>query len=76
MKPGQIKALRKQLGLTQSALAEILGVNRMAVTHWETGIRKPSRMAVHFIKHLLEDRKAQERAEDKFTTKKGEGFRS
>jgi DNA-binding transcriptional regulator YiaG len=53
MKPGQIKALRKQLGLTQSALAEILGVNRMAVTHWECGIRKPSRMAVRFMELLL-----------------------
>lgn len=56
MKPEQMQAMRKELGLTQAELASTLGVNRMAVTQWETGIRKPSRMAVSFIRHLIADR--------------------
>lgn len=38
-----IKRLRKGLGLTQTALAELVGVSAAAVTSWETGKTVPSR---------------------------------
>jgi len=49
-----IRNLRKKLRLTQSALAELLGVHRLEVTYWENGRRKPSRMAQNFMRHLEE----------------------
>ncbi|MEV5792686.1 helix-turn-helix transcriptional regulator [Streptomyces sp. NPDC052192] len=39
--PAQRVALRKRAGLTQKELAEILGVDRTAVAHWEAGRRNP-----------------------------------
>ena len=53
MKPRQIVALRKQLGLTQSELARRLGVNRAAVCQWEHGKQRPLPMAVRFMELLL-----------------------
>lgn len=37
----ELRRLREKRGLTQEKLANILGVNRTAVTLWETGINKP-----------------------------------
>jgi transcriptional regulator with XRE-family HTH domain len=34
-------ALRRRAGLTQRELAEILGVDRTAIAHWEAGRRHP-----------------------------------
>ena len=53
MKPKQITALRKKLGLTQSQLARKLGVNRAAVCQWEHGSQNPLPMAVRFMELLL-----------------------
>ncbi|MEH0551242.1 helix-turn-helix transcriptional regulator [Streptomyces sp. B21-101] len=39
--PAQRVALRKRSGLTQKELAEILGVDRTAIAHWEAGRRHP-----------------------------------
>lgn len=36
-----VKAIRKAQGLTQSALAEKIGVTRAAVSFWESGDRLP-----------------------------------
>lgn len=36
-----IKELRKEKGLTQSALAELLGINQTSVCRWESGISLP-----------------------------------
>jgi DNA-binding transcriptional regulator YiaG len=33
--------LREQVGLSQEAVAEALGIGRTAVTRWETGSREP-----------------------------------
>jgi len=54
MKPRQINALRRRLGLTQSELARRLGVNRAAVCQWEHGKQKPLAMAVKFMELLRE----------------------
>lgn len=37
-----IKAARAQAGLTQRALAELVGVDTMAVSRWERGLHRPS----------------------------------
>lgn len=37
-----IKALRATAGLTQQALANLVGVDRVTVARWETGDRIPS----------------------------------
>ena len=54
MKPRQVVALRKTLGLTQAELARKLGVDRAAVNQWEAGTRKPSGIAARFME-LLEE---------------------
>ncbi len=47
----QILVLRTASNLTQSGLAELLGVSRQAVVGWETGSSRPS---PHHLKHLVE----------------------
>ena len=37
-----IKQLRKAMGITQSQLAEKMGVERSAVAKWEAGVANPS----------------------------------
>jgi DNA-binding transcriptional regulator YiaG len=38
VKPEELRRIRAQLGLTQARFAELLGVNRVTVARWETGI--------------------------------------
>lgn len=47
----QILALRTASNLTQSGLAELLGVSRQAVVGWEAGSSRPS---PHHLKHFVE----------------------
>ncbi len=61
MKPEEVRKARKRMGLTQASLAKLLGVNAMAVTQWECGIRNPSKMAATFIRHLLQCHKKVEK---------------
>lgn len=37
MTPGELRIIRKQLGLTQSQFAELIGVHVVTVKKWETG---------------------------------------
>lgn len=39
---GKLVALRKEKGLTQSAVAEKLDVSRQAISRWESGVALPS----------------------------------
>lgn len=50
MKPGELKAIRKNLKLTQAQLAKALGVDRVTVARWETGLRKLPPMLTLAIK--------------------------
>ncbi len=43
MPPAEMKSIRERLDLTQTELAELLGVSKGAVTLWETGKSVPSR---------------------------------
>lgn len=38
---GRILELREKKGLTQEELAEAIGVDKTAVSHWENGIARP-----------------------------------
>lgn len=41
MNGAKIKALRQRAGLTQAALADLLGLSQQAVASWESGERSP-----------------------------------
>lgn len=49
-----VRTLRKQLGLTQSQLAERLGVTFVTVSRWETGQARPNRLALKALKSLVD----------------------
>jgi transcriptional regulator with XRE-family HTH domain len=38
---GRLRELREQKGLTQSQLAELVGVKRDAIARWEADVREP-----------------------------------
>lgn len=48
-----IKELRVQAGLTQQDLATKLGVSVRAVSMWETGKSKPSKMACKMLEQVF-----------------------
>ncbi|HEF8785105.1 TPA: helix-turn-helix domain-containing protein [Providencia alcalifaciens] len=50
----RIKARRLQLNLTQEVLAKKLGVSRVSVTKWETGMAKPDGENLQNLAHALE----------------------
>ncbi|WP_455362006.1 helix-turn-helix transcriptional regulator [Streptomyces sp. SYSU K21746] len=39
--PEQRRELREAAGLSQQEIADVIGVTRQAVSHWEAGIRTP-----------------------------------
>ncbi|GKQ37194.1 helix-turn-helix transcriptional regulator [Streptomyces sp. A012304] len=39
--PAQRRALREAAELSQQELADVVGVSKQAVSHWEAGIRTP-----------------------------------
>lgn len=39
--PAQRREIRETAGLSQQELADVIGVTRQAVSHWEAGIRTP-----------------------------------
>jgi len=49
MPAGQFKQLRAEAGITQDALAELIGVSVQAVQHWEQGIREIPRYAIRSL---------------------------
>jgi len=55
-----IKALRKQLGLSQDKLAALLGVAPYTVRRWESGKSRPSPLALKQLSQLTKTKKAEE----------------
>ena len=53
--PGQIRALRNHLGLTQEQFAERLGVAFTTVNRWEGGDSKPQRAALEVLERLKQE---------------------
>lgn len=52
MTPCKILQARRKLGLSQAAFAELILVSARAVKYWESGERKPSKLAIKRIKDL------------------------
>lgn len=50
-----IKTIRETLGVTQTRLAEEIGVAQGDVSNWENGKHKPSRAARAALKRLLDE---------------------
>lgn len=44
-----VKNVRRQLNLSQQALADLLGVSFSTINRWENGRHKPSRMAINTL---------------------------
>ena len=53
--PADVKALRQKLGLSQTMLAEIVGVHKRAVEAWEIGRKNPNGSARRLMKLLEVD---------------------
>ncbi len=69
-----IRQARDALGLTQPALAALLGVHWTSVSNWEAERTKPRMPAVKLIERLLRDdglNPSRYRATDKPTRKTG-----
>ena len=43
LEPAELRRFRKELGLTQGALADQLGVTPITIHRWETGQSRPHR---------------------------------
>ena len=52
MKKEQILQARRELGLSQSAFAELMLVSVRTIKYWESGERKPSKLAAQRMKDL------------------------
>jgi DNA-binding transcriptional regulator YiaG len=50
-----IKAIRKELGLSKSEFARRVGVSFITVSRWERGISEPSPMAKVNIEKLMKE---------------------
>jgi putative transcriptional regulator len=51
-----IRAWRRRVGLSQEGLAQVLNVSFSAVSRWENGHGKPSRLAWKAIERLASER--------------------
>lgn len=63
MEPGQIKSIRKALGLTQEGFAKRIGVHKITVSRWERGEISPRGLALAALERLegrVKAKKAQE----------------
>lgn len=49
----RIRSRRLQLDMTQAGLAKVLGVSRVSVTKWETGVTKPDGENLHQLAIIL-----------------------
>ena len=57
--PGEIKAFRKQLSLSQKAFAEFTGVGRQYINYLEKGVKRPSK-TLKLLLDCLEEKKGKE----------------
>jgi len=55
--PQKVRELRKHLGVSQKAFAELLGVSLRTVQRWERGESKPSKLALSRLAQLFVEAK-------------------
>jgi DNA-binding transcriptional regulator YiaG len=58
MTPDEVKAIRRRLGLTQAELAAQVGVTRVTVARWESGLIGIRESAARLLKLLSTKAKA------------------
>ena len=62
MRPSAVKRIRKELGVSQRELAEMLGATkfsaRVLVYRWERGLSKMSRANAMLLERILADHRA------------------
>lgn len=51
----RIRAARTAAGLTLSALAQVLGVDRQTIHRWETGERDPTGLYLTAVRRWLDE---------------------
>jgi transcriptional regulator with XRE-family HTH domain len=61
--PESIKDIRSQLGLTQQAFADLLGVTFATINRWENGKAKPQRDRIERIRALAREQSSPAPAE-------------
>lgn len=54
LEPAELRRFRKELGLTQGALADQLGVTSITIHRWETGQSRPHRIARERLREVRE----------------------
>ena len=54
MTQNKILEARRKLGISQAAFAELMLVSARTIKYWESGERKPSKLAVQRMKDLTE----------------------
>lgn len=68
MTPDELRTIREQHGLSQGALAQLLGYSQQQVSHLETGRRAIQARFVFLLKKMLPHAKKTEKAIDSSTT--------
>lgn len=58
MKPKDVKALRKELDLTQVEFASLIGVAPNTVARWEQGVMRLHPMTVRVVKQVVDAERA------------------
>lgn len=61
MTPTGLKRIRRELGLTQEALAEAVGVDRVTVARWETGLRGIPEPTARLIQRIRAEVRGEQR---------------
>ncbi len=56
MTPAEIRAVRRQLGLSVTQFADALSVKPQTVRRWQSGIREPSVQTVMLIERMVAER--------------------
>jgi len=51
---GQVRALRRHLGLSQQGLAEELGTRQQTISEWETSLYRPRGVSVRLLTLVAE----------------------
>jgi putative transcriptional regulator len=54
-RPNDVRRLRRELGVSQSVFAQLMGVSTVLVQSWEQGQRIPSRMARRLLEEIARE---------------------
>jgi putative transcriptional regulator len=57
-RPNTVRAVRKELGVSQAVFAQLLGVSQVLVRSWERGVREPAPIARRLLDVIRNDPQA------------------